>query len=122
MSNPQDMLELLMPRIRNRGEQRAREFARRIERRRSRREASIEKMLANIEGPTSQLSVASNLGPVTLRDENGWLVPGEGTKRRQVYDLLREGKTWREICAAYPDRNARTLAATISQIKNPSVR
>ncbi|MCK1541425.1 hypothetical protein IVB12_05390 [Bradyrhizobium sp. 179] len=34
------------------------------------------------------------------RDERGWMIPREGTRRRAVYEALVAGKTASEICEA----------------------
>ena len=35
---------------------------------------------------------------VNPRDERGWMIPRLGTARRQVYDLMAQGKSVKEIC------------------------
>jgi hypothetical protein len=57
-----------------------------------------------------------------IRDESGWIVPKEGTISRQVYDLLKAGKSWTEIIKAFPSSNPGTIAGKITNIKKPDAR
>src|SRR5689334_13352849 len=55
------------------------------------------------------------------RDENGWRVPREGSFWRQLYDMMKAGKSRAEICAAFPHKERRHLDAIMRQIRRPSV-
>lgn len=53
------------------------------------------------------------------RDERGWIIPRVGTVTREIYDLLVQGKSRREIVEAFPDLSARGMDARIWKIKHP---
>lgn len=53
------------------------------------------------------------------RDENGWRIPREGSLYRQVYDLLKSGKTRAEIRAEIPHKERRHIDGIISVIQHP---
>lgn len=53
------------------------------------------------------------------RDENGWRIPREGSVARQIYDLLKQGKSRAEIREALPQLGRRRIDSKISVIRNP---
>lgn len=56
------------------------------------------------------------------RDENGWRIPKDGTRRREVYDLLKAGKSRREIRDALPNCSDNAVGSLINQIRRPDAR
>lgn len=55
------------------------------------------------------------------RDDDGWMIPREGTISKAVYDLAKSGKSLPEICAAIPSMSLIMALVYIRRIKNPDV-
>jgi hypothetical protein len=53
------------------------------------------------------------------RDENGWRIPQDGTRAKEIYDLAKIGKSPSEICAAIPSISLVMAHIYIRGIKNP---
>lgn len=53
------------------------------------------------------------------RDANGWLIPRVGTVARQIYELLLQGKSRKEIVESFPASHPNGIDARIWRIKNP---
>lgn len=53
------------------------------------------------------------------RDPKGWRVPREGTKSRQVYDMLKAKKSTAEIRRAIPGLSSQLLYNLTADIKKP---
>jgi DNA-binding NarL/FixJ family response regulator len=52
------------------------------------------------------------------RDERGWMIPAEGTKRRQIYECLVAGLSVKQISEKL-SLNANTLHQDVYRIRNP---
>lgn len=53
------------------------------------------------------------------RDERGWIIPRNGTKKRMVYELMREDAPSDDVIAVYVGCSRQMLAVYRHQIRNP---
>lgn len=54
------------------------------------------------------------------RDLRGWRIPKDGTRSRQIYNLMREGLSPKEIGMRFsPKMEKNTLGVLIWKIRNP---